>query len=176
MQQPRQGTLQGPVTTSWYAQVVLFLGELDCREHLAALQDPKALSAQAGQRVDVLLSLALGLIRARGFRIALHPALPLLPASMAAVQAFNAQLACKVGPVSVTECESFSSGLVRLAAACVPWHRCIAGWQAGGGVHGPQPCLRAEGQPAACACCIPGAVQTLGRPACSSVNSMWYPA
>ena len=78
-------------------QVVFMLGELDCRDHLAGLQEPQLL-LQVAQRVLDLLSIALGLIRAREFCIALQPVIPALAGSLQAVQAFNAQLTSQVRP------------------------------------------------------------------------------
>ena len=87
-------------------QVVFMLGELDCRDHLASLQEPRLLP-QVAQRVHDLLSIALGLIRARGFRIALHPVIPALAGSLRAVQAFNDRLTSQA---RLTGCPAAGSG------------------------------------------------------------------
>ena len=88
-------------------QVVLHLGELDCREHLAGLPEPEP---KAAQLVSILLDTAASLARDRGFRVALHPVAPLLEHSHEAARAFNAELQSKVSlaeaAISAQMCEA----------------------------------------------------------------------
>ena len=85
------------------------LGELECRKHLSGLPESQ-LAAHISQLIDVLLSIALGLIRARHFCVALHPVWPILAWSRDAVKAFNDQLASKVS----TCCHMYTMG-------ALPW-------------------------------------------------------
>lgn len=77
-------------------QVVLFLGELDCREYLAGLAPVQTLAIKANQLVDTLLGAARQLIERRRFYVVLHPVPPLLPHSARAVELFNALLCMAV--------------------------------------------------------------------------------
>ena len=101
-------------------QVVVFLGELDCREYLAGLAPEALLVSKANELVGMLLALARRLIEHRRVHVVLHPVPPLLPHSARAVELFNMLLCMAVRGSLGAAVRDVYSGSAAAARRCKP--------------------------------------------------------